>query len=72
VLVDSCPIHGTWFDAGEVHRIANASTMNADKRSAPEPSSELLRSRETSSTTWTAESVIDGLSSVFDEIDRYR
>jgi Zn-finger nucleic acid-binding protein len=26
VDVDVCRVHGTWFDAGEVHRIANAYT----------------------------------------------
>jgi Zn-finger nucleic acid-binding protein len=26
VEVDVCRVHGTWFDAGEVHRIANAYT----------------------------------------------
>jgi len=72
VLVDSCPIHGTWFDAGEVHRVANASTTRADNPSAPERSWELPRSRESSSTSGTAGSVVDGLFAVLDEIDEYR
>lgn len=28
VNVDVCAVHGTWFDAGEVRKIANAQTVN--------------------------------------------
>ena len=70
VLVDSCAIHGTWFDAGEVHRIANASTTNPDKAES-KWEGPTGRSSE-ASREWTAESFIDGLSAVFDEVDARR
>jgi Zn-finger nucleic acid-binding protein len=37
VEVDVCPLHGTWFDAGEVGRIANAFTDYKAKASPPAP-----------------------------------
>lgn len=33
VDVDVCRVHGTWFDAGEVRRIANAYTTPLEERS---------------------------------------
>jgi hypothetical protein len=32
VDVDVCKVHGTWFDAGEVRRIANAYTAQLAER----------------------------------------
>lgn len=71
VLVDSCAVHGTWFDAGEVNRIANAFTTKADKPAAAEPSWDHLRSGSSSSSS-TEGSFVDGLFAVLDEIDDYR
>lgn len=69
VLVDSCPVHGTWFDAGEVHRIANAFTTHADKTAAAERSWEPPRTSGSSSSSASSGSVLGGLFAVLDEID---
>lgn len=74
VLVDSCRVHGTWFDAGEVHRIANAFTGKSDQPGAAEAKWEAPagKSGEASSKSWTAEGFIDGLFEVLDEVDDVR
>ena len=62
VEVDVCRVHGTWFDAGEVRRIANAHTEQLTASSAPETP------KKPSSDSDPITAFIDAVSATLDEI----
>jgi Zn-finger nucleic acid-binding protein len=72
VQVDSCRVHGTWFDAGEVHRIANANTSRPQEGEEPDAWKTPPGRASSSSSPATFEEVLDGLFEVLDEVDRRR